>query len=203
MSKRALALLVSGLLAALLAPMAVAKGPSEATLEGPGLGSPIEFGGFWRADGKNRQPLQPFLVAFGFFPAAFGTPPEPYFAARLPGRPQRDLGPRYTVTYVLNETPDDEGALVVQDLYPYAKPNAVTYMAPDQEFWGTVRTRGGWFVARSAGWPQILADAGLPRTPPRADGDREIPWTALGAIAALALGGALTVLAFRHRPQPA
>lgn len=182
---------------------ALAKGPSEAALAGPGLESPIEFGGFWRADRKNRRPLQPFLEAFGFFPAAFGTPPQPYLVTRLQGRPERDLGPRYTVTYVLGETPDDEGALVVQDLYPYAKPNAVTYMEPGQQFWGRARTLGGWFVARSAAWPQILADAGLPRTPPRAGGGREIPWTALGAIAALALGGTLTLLGLRRRPHPA
>ena len=196
------------LVAAILAGLAfssatLAKGPSAATLEGPGLESPIEFGGFWRADGQNRQALQPFLEAFGFFPAAFGTEPQPYFTTRLPGRPERDLGPRYTVTYVLSETPDDEGALVVQDLYPYAQPNAVTYMEPGQQFWGRARTRGGWFVARSTAWPQILADAGLPRTPPRVDGGREIPWTAFGAMAALALGGTLTLLALRRRPHPA
>jgi hypothetical protein len=182
---------------------ALAKGPSEATLDGPGLESPIEFGGFWRANGKDRQPLQPFLEAFGFFPAAFGTAPQPYYTTRLPRRPERKLGPRYTVTYVMSETSEGEGQLVVQDLYPYAKPNAVTYMEPGQQFWGRARTQGGWFVARSAAWPQILADAGLPKTPPRAGGDREIPWTAVGAIAALALGATLTLLAFRRRPLPA
>ena len=69
--------LVAAILVALAAsPSALAKGPSEATLQGPGLESPIEFGGFWRADRPNRQPLQPFLEAFGFFPAAFGTAPH-------------------------------------------------------------------------------------------------------------------------------
>jgi hypothetical protein len=97
-TKRVAAALGAVLVAAFVSPQATAKGPLEATIEGPGLESPIVFGG-WSEPGateEGRFPLMPLVDASNFFPAAFGS----YNATPVP-RPKGDLGPRYTVTYDL------------------------------------------------------------------------------------------------------
>jgi hypothetical protein len=85
---------------------------------------------------------------------------------------------------------------------------AVTYTAPGQPFFGTEKTRGGWFVARPD-LKQVLVDAGLPATAPWSGGSGlglpDVPGPlAVAAAVALALlaGGALLVVA-RRRPEPA
>jgi hypothetical protein len=203
MTHRAGATLAAVLIAALLPSLGVAKGPVEATLDGPGLAAPIEFGGWTEAD-PWRAPIEPLATAAGFFPAAFGGD-SGLLASK---RPAGDLGPRYTLTYGLGG-PEDGEERIVQDVYPYAKPRPVTYMAPDQPFYGTMSTRGGWFVATSPFAPPldyVLREAGLPRDPPTGRDPGTFPWTIAAGLAALAttLGlAALTVLLLRRRPHPA
>ena len=75
--------------AALLAPAALAKGPSEASITGPGLSKPITFNGM---DDASR------LTEYtGVFPAVFGQSPDPM----LKGRPAGSLGQKYTIRYVV------------------------------------------------------------------------------------------------------
>jgi hypothetical protein len=140
----------------------------------------------------------------GFFPAAFGQEPNPMLA----GRPAGDLGPRYVIEYRV-PGPNNTEDLIVQDVYPYATPAAVTYMEPGQTLFGTQATRGGWFAASSYSTRPLLAvlvEAGLPRTPPGPDDGSPFPWTAVGSLAAaaaaLAIGG-LTIVAMRRRLRPA
>jgi hypothetical protein len=90
------------------------------------------------------------------FPAAFGQTPDPMLAER----PKGELGPRYTVTYRL-PGPNGGESTIRQDLYPYAGNAPVTYTAPGQRFFGTERTRGGWFQA-SPELKDTLVKAGLP-----------------------------------------
>jgi hypothetical protein len=205
---RRIGVVLGGLLiAAVLVPGSVAKGPLKATIEGPGLETPIVFGG-WSESGateEGRFPLMPLVESSNFFPAAFGS----YNArpvARV-ARPKSDLGPRYIVTYDLGGS---EGAtsLIVQDVYPYANPNAVTYMAPGQPFYDSMETFGGWFAAPAAARPlkDVLVEAGLPRSPPTGSDGSPFPWTVAGA--ALAMGallafGAAAVVLIRRRPGPA
>jgi hypothetical protein len=203
MRHRAGATLVAVLLAALLPSLAVAKGPVEATLEGPGLAAPIEFGGWTEAD-PWRAPIEPLATAAGFFPAAFGG--DSGLLGSKP--PTGDLGPRYTVTYGLGG-PEDGEERIVQAVYPYAQPHPVTYMAPDQPFYGTMSTRGGWFVATSPLAPPlayVLREAGLPRDPPTGGDPGTFPWTIAVGLAVLVtmLGlAALTLLLLRRRLHPA
>src|SRR6266516_2992187 len=92
-----------------------------------------------------------------------------------------------------------------QDLYPYAKPSPVTYVEPGQRFFGTEKTLGGWYVA-SATLKDDLVAAGLPETPTIDGGGHEVPWTAVGAVAAavaaLVVVG-VAVLRSRRRPATA
>ncbi len=117
-------------------------------------------------------------------------------------RPQGALGPRYVITYAM---PGPSGVDELrQDLYPYAEPSPVTYMAPGQSFFGTGKTVGGWYVASTTLKDDLVA-LGLPKTAPVRGGGSEIPWTALGVVVAavtalLVLG--LAVLRSR-RPGPA
>ena len=64
---RLLLVLASALLAALLtAAPAAAKGPSEASVEGPGLAAPVDLDG-----DEGSGPLGEVTEAAGFFPAVF------------------------------------------------------------------------------------------------------------------------------------
>ena len=131
---------------------AAAKGPSLATIAGPGLPSPLTITGI--GEGDTSTDLGLLVAEGGFFPQAFGQSPSPLLRQQ-----PRDLGPRYTVTYTV---PGGETASTLkQDLYPYAASAPVTYMQPGQRFWDTQRTLGGWY----RGTPQLkrmLVRTGLP-----------------------------------------
>jgi hypothetical protein len=205
MTKQVAAAVGAVLVAMIASPHAAAKGPLEATVEGPGLDAPIVFEA-WGESGpteEGRFPLMPLVETSNFFSAAFGS----YNATPIE-RPKGDLGPRYTVTYDLGG-PEGDPSLIVQHMYPHAKPIAVTYMAPGQPFYGSRETVGGWFAAPTAParpLKDILVEAGMPREPPT-DGERSpFPWTIVGTLAAVIVvlaGGALTIIVVRRRPHPA
>jgi hypothetical protein len=180
---------------ALVPSVASGKGPSEASIEGPGLSGSLSLPG-----GEANGPLGDFIMSAGFFPAVFGQSPDPM----LDARPQDALGPRYVVTYVM-PGPNGEEDVLRQDVYPYAKPDPLTYVEPGQRFWGTEETHGGWFVGLY-GLKGMLVEAGLPATAPAAGVDEApFPWTLIAAFVVL---GALFVLVLgaltrRRRPQAA
>jgi hypothetical protein len=183
------------LVAALGATSALAKGASQAKITGPGLGSGITLAGEGQLGGVQLMQL---AEAAGFFPAMFVTYPNPMLSTR----PQSALGPRYTITYAM---PGPNGVDELrQDLYPYAKPSPVTYVKPGQRFFGTEKTVGGWYVA-SATLRDNLVAAGLPETPTIDGSGSEVPWTAVGAVAAAV--AALVVVGVAvlrsRRPGPA
>jgi len=180
---------------ALVPSVASAKGPSEASIEGPGLSGSLSLPG-----GEANGLLGEFIMSAGFFPAVFRQSQDPMLEAR----PQTALGPKYVVTYVM-PGPNGEEDVVRQDVYPYAKPDPVTYMKPGQRLWGTKETNGGWFIGLY-GLKDMLVEAGLPATAPTAGVDEDpFPWTLIAAFAVL---GAFLVLALgtfarRRRPQAA
>jgi hypothetical protein len=185
-------LLVLGALAtlatlAVTAP-AAAKGPSSASITGPGLdrGLPVKGEG----ESGPGTPLGTLVQLGGFFPQVFKEIPDPTTRTQ----PTADLGPRYQVAY---RVPGPSGTgTIVQDVYPYAKPSPVTYVRAGQRFWGVNRTYGGWFVS-SAGLKTALVEAGLPKSPPTSGGG-SFPWAwgGAGIIAAVLL---LLLLALRRR----
>lgn len=186
--RRSLLLAAAGALAALVAAApAAAKGPSTASLTGPGLARAIPIKG--EGEMGAGTPLGSLVELGGFFPQMFLETPDP----TLQARPTGDLGPRFRVVY---RVPGPHGvSTVVQDVYPYAR-TPVTHMSPGQRFWGSSRTHGGWFVS-GPGLKTTLVAAGLPESPPPQPG-AAFPWTwtTAGAVAVVVL---LVALVLRRR----
>jgi hypothetical protein len=187
--------------AALAVPaIARAKGPSHASIDGPGTGGGIDIT-------SNLEPgskLMDLSTWSGFFPAVFRQTPDPM----LDARPLGDLGPKYTVTYTV-PGPDNETFTIKQDLYPYVKRGPITYTEPGQKIFARPDgTRGGWYVADIALY-EFLVDEGLPATAPSQttadDTGLVSTGTALLVLAATAclLPAAVLLLRRRARPSPA
>jgi len=188
---------VIALLAVLVPATALAKGASEAEIVGPGLDAPISLAGENQPGG---EALMQIAEAAGFFPAVFAQSPDPM----LDARPSGDLGPRYTITYVM-PGPNNEVDELVQVFYPYASQGPVSYMEPGQRFWTTERTRGGWFLTTPS-LKDLLVQAGLPRNAPLGVRHSELQWKLVGpltAVIVLAALGGLAALLIRRRPQTA
>ena len=197
-----LARMLAALAAALVLPAAaLAKGPLEATVSGPGLDGAVAVRG--DGEGGTGTPLGRLVESAGFFPLAFGQEPDPTTAAR----PKGDLGPAYTVRFTV-PGPDGKDATLTQTMYPYATP-PVSHMAPGQRFFDGQRTHGGWLLA-SDGLKPLLVELGLPRSAPTAGGDDGvlgIDANALTVAAVVAIGLALALVAaaaliVARRPRP-
>ena len=192
--------LATVLLALVVAAPAMAKGPSEATVTGPGLGAGgIHLKSTTGGDPASGTPLGDLTELAGFFPAMYGQVPDPMRNERPSGR----LGPKYTVAYTV---PGAGTWTIRQDVYPYARPVPVTHMKPGQRFFESETTRGGWYVA-SRDLRTTLVAAGLPRSAPGgSSGGVGLPsWGATSAIVvALLVALAWLTLAFhRRRLRPA
>jgi hypothetical protein len=149
---------LAGALLALMVPtLAAAKGPVSASLSGPGLPRALAVTGNGEGPGTALGTL---AAASGFFPQMFGQSPDPTLASR----PSARFGPRYTAVYVV-PGPNDVESRVVQYIYPYAKPVALTFMKPGQTFWDGRKAHGGWYRA-SARLKAVLVRAGLPASAP-------------------------------------
>src|SRR5215218_9870814 len=94
---------------------ALAKGASQATVEGNGIdGGAITFKGGSGGGAPPGSDLERLAEGTGFYPAVFGQQPSPM----EPARPTKDLGPKYTISWLM-PGPGDEYT-IRQDLYPYA-----------------------------------------------------------------------------------
>jgi hypothetical protein len=145
--------IAAALVALVLPAVAAAKGPVSASISGPALERSLTI----RGDGEGPgTALGTLANASGFFAQMFGQSPDPTLATR----PGGTLGPRYRVVYVV-PGPNDIQSRVVQYVYPYAKPVALTYMKPGQRFWDSESAHGGWYRA-STGLKKMLVRAGLP-----------------------------------------
>jgi hypothetical protein len=185
-----LSILLAVLGAALLIPAAaLAKGPTAASITGPGLGNALPI----RGDGETQgTALGQLTFNVGFFPAAFGQQPNPM----LPGRPSNKLGPKYTVRYVV-PGPNSTTFHITQDVYPYAAGGAVSYMKPGQKIFDFT-TRGGWFPGGAA-LKQTLVQSGLPARAPRATSSGRNMALLVGAPVVLLLAGGAAFVTRRRR----
>jgi hypothetical protein len=188
-------LLLAAVGAVALPGSAYAKGASEASIEGPGLGKTIRISGNGETSGDRLGNLG---QSAGFFPAVFGQSPDPM----TDKEPAGTLGPRYRIVWTVPGPNGD--SKIRQDAYPYAQPQPVTYMKPGQVFWDGQHTRGGWYVGGSQLSSSLVA-IGVPRSAPSAGGFDWAKWTWLGlAGAALVLvGGFVVTRGRRLRPEPA
>ena len=181
------------LAAALIFPAAAAaKGPSDATITGPGLDKALKISG---SGESSSTPLGQVTMLAGFFPAVFDQTPNPMLAKA----PTRNLGPKYSIRYVV-PGPDQGPDVIMQDLYPYAQGGALTYTRPGQKIF-SMKTRGGWFLG---GLPLKLelVKQGLPAKAPNAEGSN------LALVAGIAVPGGIALLAVgafmaarRRRPE--
>jgi len=184
---------VAALAAVLLLPgPAAAKGPSAASISGPGLDHAISIQGY--GEGANASPLGILVEQGGFFAQAFEQTPS----STSRRRPSTQLGPRYVVTYTVPGGSSGDSTLH-QDLYPYAATGPASYMAPNQTFWETQKTPGGWFRG-GVQLRQMLFKAGLPA---RAPSQREARAGRLGVAletgAGVAAAAAALALFYRRR----
>lgn len=187
-------LLILSIAALALPTTALGKGPSGASIDGPGGGN-ITFTGDGESGGTSLGNL---TEQAGFFPATFGQEPDPMLASR----PRSDLGPKYTIIYTV-PGPNNELDRLHQDVYPYAAGGPVTYMKPGQKFFGTQRTRGGWFQG-DAQLKETLVAAGLPARAPSASSGTITSSTTFVGLTAIALFlVAATAVVIRRRERPA
>jgi hypothetical protein len=136
---------------------AMAKGPSQGVITGPGLVGPISL----RESGAATigPDLATVVKESGFFVGVWGGDPD-----HLTHRPAGDLGPRYAITYDMPMS-DRRSDTIIQYVYPYAEPKPITYMPAKQVFWSDSETVGTWYVAR-VGLRETLIGLGLPASAP-------------------------------------
>ncbi len=145
-----------------LAIPALAKGPSQARITGPGLVHAIVVSGDGEPGQQGRLAMLAgqtslFTVLFG----AGGSVPRP---ARLHTPPKATLGPRYTIIYTVpgvTPQPGEEFGRIRQDLYPHAAGGPVIYTPPGQHGFGQALRATGW-LRGSAQLTRTLAQLGVP-----------------------------------------
>lgn len=185
-------ILLLALTALAMPSLALGKGPTAATMDGPGGGGGITFSG-----DEGSGPLGNLTQQSGWFAAAFEQEPNPLLAAR----PKGDLGPKYTVTYTV-PTDMNRTVTIRQDIYPYASPGPVTYMAPGQPIFD-METRGGWFQAGPE-LKETLVSAGLPATAAASSSDgTSFPTTMVSLLVFAFVLVCATALIVRRRVRPA
>ena len=171
--------LVAATLAALVLPgLALAKGPSEGSITGPGFSKTVKV----LYDGGGGSPGDNLTQQAGFSPAAFGQSPDPM----LHRKPAGPLGPRYAIAWKVPGG-GGENFRLRQDLYPYAHGGAVTYTKPGQPIFGAT-TQGGWY--RDPALKGTLVSLGLSVKAPSAGSG-----TSYGLVAGLAAAGVLVAIA--------
>jgi hypothetical protein len=186
---------LAALLVALAPTAALAKGPTSASIDGPGSGGSIDVGGDPGSGEPGRDAtLSQLAEHAGLFTVGFGD----NVSQLTDHQPDGDLGPEYRIEWTV---PSTEGSadVVVQRLYPYADAGAVTYTEAGQAYMG-METLGGWYAGGDA-LTKTLVGTGLPAEPPSTGPDaRPIAYAivALCALGLLALWIGRTVRARQH-----
>ena len=218
----ALAVGMSVAAAMTLATPALAKGPSQARITGPGLVRAIVVSGAGEPGQQGR--LASLAEQTGLFAVMFGAGadvggPDPAGLRTSP--PKASLGPGYLVVYTVPGViprPGQQVGQVRQNVYPRAAGGPVIYTPPGQPGFGQQLQVTGWLRASSR-LTRTLVQLGVPLRPgthtaPQAHlppsthpaaaqqaGSRTLAWliASAAAIAAAAIAG--TALWLRHR-QP-
>jgi len=141
-----------------LATPALAKGPSQARITGPGLAHPIVVSG----NGEPGQPgiLGTLAMQTRLFSVMFG--PNAPVPPQLRTPPAASLGPRYTIIYTVYgefTRPGKQFGQIRQYLYPRADGGSIIYTPPSQP--GGPLPVFGWFRA-SRHLSRTLAKLGVP-----------------------------------------
>jgi hypothetical protein len=186
---------LAALLVVLSSSAALAKGPVEVSIDGPGDDGSIDIGG----DPGSGEPgsggtLSRLAEHAGLFTVGFGD----NVSQLMERQPEGDLGPEFRLEWTV-PNPEGTNDTIVQRLYPYADAGALTHTEAGQAYMG-METLGGWYVGGSA-LSAALTEAGVPEQPP-ATGLRATPIelgiAALCALGLLALGVGRTVRRRQH-----
>ena len=213
-----LAIAMSIAAAVTLATPALAKGPSQATITGPGLAHTIVVSGHGEPGLPGR--LATLAGQTSLFTVLFGANETGLPAPVRLHTPllRASLGPRYTVIYTVpgvTPQPGEQFGRIRQDLYPLAAGGPVIYTPPGQAGFGQPLQATGWFRG-GPGLTRTLAQLGVRPRPARQAArqtrlqpgahpaathhavSRTIAWLiAAAAAAAAAIAG--TALWLRHR----
>jgi hypothetical protein len=199
-----------------LATPALAKGPSQARITGPGLAHAIVVSG----GGEPGQPgkLASLAEQTSLFTVIFGADSGVPAPARLRSPPPKaSLGPLYTVIYTVpgvTPQPGQEFGRIRQNVYPQAVGGPVIYTPAGQRGFGQPLQATGW-LRGSPELARTLAQLGVPggvqavlqTHPPAAvhpaaahqSGSPTYGWLIGSAAAAAAAALASTVLWLRRR----
>jgi hypothetical protein len=193
-----------------LAAPALAKGPSQARIMGPGLSHALVVTG--NAEPGQLSALSNLAWRTELFTVLFGPGggiPAPTRLRTL--LPAASLGPRYTVVYTVPGVTPQHGkqyGRIRQVVYPRAKGGPVIYTPPGQMGFGQPVLVTGW-MRGGARLARTLARLGVPpRHPPAAHlaaardaWGRTVDWL-VGSVVAIA-AAALVAVAWRvrHRRQ--
>jgi len=182
-----------------LAPAAHAKGPTTATIAGPGLADPVKIESY---DATATLPGLSTLMDWTGGTVMFGDAVE-----LSPDKPTVELGPRYAVTYYLDRQP-----VLTQELYPFTAKGPFTFTpAGQRSMFINAELQSGWYhgpkelatsltllgvTAPGTPQPAPAAASRAAPAPPAAPVDGGIPlgWWLVGALAAAGLAGGAVLL---------
>ena len=131
-----------------LAAPALAKGPSQASITGPGLVRAVIVAG--NGEPGEQGTLAVLAGQTGLVNALFGADISVAQQAPVPLRsppPKASLGVRYTVIYIVpgvTPQPGEQFGRIRQDLYPSAAGGPVIYTPPGQDGFGQPLQVTGW-----------------------------------------------------------
>lgn len=155
-------LLVIGIAAAVLAipTAAFAKGPTIATITGPGIkGGRVTLRGM--GEPGSGAKLGDLAEQTGLFSAMFGAASDGHL---LPVKPTVGLGAHYVVVYTIPNG-DPKPAKVTMDLYPYAPGGPVTYTRPGPPVFSGQEPLGPQWYQGPTDLRDLLVSMGLPDKP--------------------------------------
>lgn len=139
------------LILAMVAMPARAKGATEAAIAGPGLDEPMIVSNH---DGA----LQELLELAGFWEMLYGAEPSGPTVSHVHAMPSGDLGPMYTITWLLPEGPYP----ATTELYPSAPGGPLIHVvAGPGGRYGIDAVPGGW-LRSDARLVDLLAEYGVP-----------------------------------------
>jgi hypothetical protein len=188
-----------------LAAPALAKGPTQARITGPGLAHPVVIAGGGEPGQLDR--LAVLATQTGLYTAMFGAGGSVPPPARLrTPPPAATLGPRYTIVYTIpgvTPQPGQQFGQIRQDLYPQATGGPVIYVPPGQHGFGQPLLVTGWLRGTHQ-LVRTLARLGVrprpgARTGPVA-GPSAAAWLLILAVAVAAVVLAGAALLRHHRP---
>jgi hypothetical protein len=204
--RRALFVIATASIAvAVLAGGALAKGVTgTATVEGEGLDKAITFNG----DTHEDDGFMTFVGQTGVFDYSSGAPSSD----RKDQPPTTDLGPRYTITWDIEQF-EGPNVHLVQYLYPYAEGGPVVFTPQTgARIMGTAVPQGWWeapIVLRShlesrglpEEVPEASAAAGASGATQAAETSSTLPYVLLIIVVTSLV--AIGLVAARHRPRTA